>query len=185
LVRSPRPAYVQEWRGPDLIAQIRSLQAHGPFDCVWVERAYLASAARAAGIRASIVDVDDVESQSFGRHVRSLGLIQSRPIEQAELVKIRVYEWSLTFRYPVLVCKDEDRRLSPIPRGCTCCQTAQWYLLDHVLTRLRPWTCSSLVQWDTGRMWMPSSGSSTVCFRKSARSDRPQRFVWLDVPHTC
>jgi polysaccharide biosynthesis protein PslH len=116
LFRSFRPAYIQEWCGPDLIAQIRSLQAHGPFDCVWVERAYLASAARAAGIRATIVDVDDVESQSFGRHLRSLGRYKSQPIDQAELAKIRVYEWSLTFRYPaVFVCKDEDRRLFAHP----------------------------------------------------------------------
>jgi glycosyltransferase involved in cell wall biosynthesis len=116
LVRSPLPAYVQEWRDPDLIAQIRSLQAHGPYDRVWVGRAYLASAARAAGIKATIVDVDDVEYQSFGRRVRSLGRYKSRPIEQAELVKIRAYEWSLTFRYPaVLVCKDEDRHFFAHP----------------------------------------------------------------------
>lgn len=111
VVTSPRPAFVEEWRDPALIDQLRALAADGPYDVVWVQRSHLASAALAAGYRADIVDVDDVESQAFARRVEALGWYKSRPIDELEWMKIRGYEWSLTYRYPALVvCKEDDRR---------------------------------------------------------------------------
>ena len=119
LIRSPRPGYIQEWRGQDLIDQIRALKALGPFDGVWVQRAYLASVARSAGIKADVVDIDDVQSHAFERRLGLLGRYKSRPIDWAEMMKMRADEWTLTYRYPALiVCKDEDRYFFAHPSRC-------------------------------------------------------------------
>jgi glycosyltransferase involved in cell wall biosynthesis len=119
LLRSPRPAYVQEWRGADLIAQIRALRRLGPYDGTWIARPYLASAARSAGVRADVVDVDDIQSEAFARRLALLGPYRSRLIDRAELMKMRADQWSLTRRYPaVAVCKEEDRQFFADPSRC-------------------------------------------------------------------
>jgi glycosyltransferase involved in cell wall biosynthesis len=119
LIGSPRPGYVQGWHDRDLIAQMRALLTSGPYDGIWVERSYLASAAGAAGIRADVVDVDDIDSVIFQKRLGLLGRYKSWPIDWAELMKMRAYEWSLTYRYPaVVVCKEEDRRFFAHPSRC-------------------------------------------------------------------
>ena len=119
LVRSPRPRYIAEWRAPDLTAQLRTLRAEARVDATWVARAYMASVAGAAGIRADVVDVDDIDSEAFGRRLDTIGSYRSRPIDEAERIKIRAYEWALTFRHrAVVVCKEEDRRFFAHPARC-------------------------------------------------------------------
>lgn len=119
VVRSPRPGYVQEWRGRDLIAGIRALRSFGPYDGVWVQRAFLASAARSAGFKADVVDVDDIDSDKFQQRLALLGRYKSRLIDVVELAKIRAYERTLTYRYQALVvCKEEDRQFFAHPSRC-------------------------------------------------------------------
>ena len=119
LISSPRPGYVQGWHDRELIAQMDALRTLGPYDGIWIERCYLASAARAAGIRADVVDCDDIEAEIFQRRLDLLGRYMSRPIDWAELMKMRAYEWTLTHRYPaVAVCKEGDRRFFAHPSRC-------------------------------------------------------------------
>lgn len=111
LFGSARPAEIQEWRAPDIIEAIERDLSRQAFDFTWIERAYVASAARSVGILANVLDMDDVDSDAFVRRVRSLGWYKSRPIDELEAVKLRAYEWQLTRVYrAIAVCKEQDRR---------------------------------------------------------------------------
>lgn len=114
------------WLSDDVVSLFRQVHEECQPDVVWVDRSFLAEAARAAGLRPLVVDVDDILTHCRAGELRSSGWYKSKPLHYLELLKLRRYERGLPRRFDSLVvCKEEDRdffgrgadRIRVVPNG--------------------------------------------------------------------
>jgi glycosyltransferase involved in cell wall biosynthesis len=104
------PNVVRNHRWPELTATLTDVRRRVRFDGTWLERAHVAEAARDAGFRRCVVDVDTLETVAESRHLGRTPWYASKPLHYAEMAKTYLYERRLAARGDrVVVCKDEDR----------------------------------------------------------------------------
>lgn len=98
------------WLSDQVIDLFRQVNADCQPEIVWVDRSFVAEAARAAGLGPLVVDVDDILTHCRSGQLRAAGWYKSKPLHYLELVKLGRYERHLTRRFETLVvCKEEDR----------------------------------------------------------------------------
>jgi glycosyltransferase involved in cell wall biosynthesis len=113
------------WMCPEVVELLRRVHAECRPDLVWVDRSYIAEAARAAGLGPLVVDVDDLLSHCRWGDLRLAGWYKSKPLHYLEWIKLRRYEQSLPRRFDtIVVCKEEDcaffgatHRVRVVPNG--------------------------------------------------------------------
>jgi glycosyltransferase involved in cell wall biosynthesis len=114
------------WMSGEVVELLRRVHAESKPDLVWVDRSFVAEAARAAGLSPIVVDVDDILTHCRWGQLCSSGWYKSKPLHYLEWMKLRRYEQRLARRFNTLVvCKEDDRmffgraadRVRVVPNG--------------------------------------------------------------------
>ncbi|MBA4067422.1 MAG: hypothetical protein C0501_27675 [Isosphaera sp.] len=104
---NPWPRQVQNWMVPKAVEFFRRLAKEVPHDVVWVDKAYIAVQARAAGLANVVVDLMELESVNAGRALAGRG--GGRYLERAELRKLTRFEARLPEMFwRLVVCSPKD-----------------------------------------------------------------------------
>ncbi len=116
------------WAGPRLVDPLRRIRREVRPDVTWVDRSYIAEAAKKAGFENMTVDVDDVLCGMRWRELRRSSWYKSKPLHYLDLLKLAWYERSLPARFDrIVLCKREDaawfpsgrRNVFVVPNGTT------------------------------------------------------------------
>jgi len=145
LVGSPLPAFARDLWSDSLVSAIKQTARENSIDVVYATQSWMAEHARAAGLGAIMVDVDDLISLMSRQLLASVPWGVRKPLRLLEAAKDVSYERSLPQRFShVVVAKAEDQeffrpearsRVSVIPNGITIrsAPLPQPAVADHLL----------------------------------------------------
>jgi polysaccharide biosynthesis protein PslH len=110
LFSSRQPLSIRRWESPPFVDALRRVRESRKVDAVLAARAFVGERALEAGYERVVVDMPDLESAALHAMLTTVGWYKSKPIDWAELAKLRQYERRLPERFwRVTVCKEEDR----------------------------------------------------------------------------
>jgi glycosyltransferase involved in cell wall biosynthesis len=105
---SSLPKAVHQCQSRATLQFFEELKNSGPYDGIWVDRAYYGEAARRVGMQRLVVDVDDLESVKLEGRMRMMSRVSL--VRRVELRKLKRFERRLPERFwRTVVCKEEDR----------------------------------------------------------------------------